>query len=86
MEGDMPPRVKITKEKILETALELVRQKGCDAVNARAIAAMLGCSTQPVFSNFSTMEELEKGMLAAAYTHYLSFLEKEVENGKYQQK
>ena len=79
----MPPTVKVTKEAIIKTALELVRINGSGALNARSIAAALGCSTQPVFSNFATMEELQEATVKAAYEQYLFFLKKEVENGKY---
>ena len=81
----MPPRVKITKEDIIKTSVELVKANGAQAINARAIAAFLNCSTQPVFSNFRTMEELEKATLTAAYEVYLNFIKKEVESGKYPQ-
>lgn len=81
----MPPRVKITKKDIIKTAVELVKANGAHAINARAIAASLNCSTQPVFSNFRTMEELEKATLTAAYEVYLNFIKKEVESGKYPQ-
>lgn len=81
----MPPKVKITKEDIINTAVELVRDKGVDALCARAVAASLGCSTQPVFSNFATMEELNKATVLAAYDIYLDFLKAEVESGKYPQ-
>ena len=57
----MPPKVRITKEEIIGTCLALVRENGADALNARSIAAALGCSTQPIFSNFSSMEELQAG-------------------------
>ena len=60
----MPPKVKITKEDIIKTAIELVRREGTGALNARAIAAALSCSTQPIFSNFETMDELQKAMPA----------------------
>ena len=79
----MPPKVRITREEIIQSALELVRAEGKEAVNARAVANALGCSTQPVFSNFSTMEELEAAVNMAAYEHYLAFLRREVEGGKY---
>ena len=81
----MPPKVKITREDIIKTALELLRREGAGAVNARSIAAALGCSTQPVFSNFATMEDLQKAILTAAYDHYLGFLKRESESGKYPQ-
>jgi len=79
----MPPKVKITKESIIQTALELIRQNGMQAVNARAIAEILHCSTQPIFSNFETMEDLEKATVAAAHDIYLHALQSEAESGKY---
>lgn len=81
----MPPKVKITKEDIIDAAVQLLRQGGEGAVNARAVAALLGCSTQPVFSNFATMEELERALRLAAYRYYLGFLKSEVERGRYPQ-
>ncbi len=81
----MPPKVKITKKDITEIALELVRKSGESAINARSIASALGCSTQPVFSNFATMDELKGAVVTAAYECYLGFLEREVASGKYPQ-
>jgi len=81
----MPPKVKITKEEIIQAALELLRQDGEDAINARNIAGKLNCSTQPVFFNFVTMEELQKAVTAEAYHLYESFLEREVRSGIYPQ-
>ena len=79
----MPPKVKITKEDIIKTAFELCRKNGADAINARSIAAELACSTQPIFSNFATMDELKSATISAAYELYISFFHKEVESGKY---
>ncbi len=79
----MPPKVKISKEDIIKTATELVRKNGEEAINARAIAAALNCSTQPIFSNFATMDELQDATVAAAYEIYLDFLKREVESGRY---
>ena len=79
----MPPKVKITKSDILQAALELLRQEGEVAVNARRIAVALDCSTQPIFSNFSDMEELQRAVLTAAYELYWGFLQREVESGAY---
>ena len=79
----MAPRVRITKQEIVQAALLLVREQGTEALNARAVAAALGCSTQPVFSNFETMESLQKATVAAVYELYLDFIENEVKSGKY---
>ncbi len=79
----MPPRVKITKEEIINTAVSVVRKSGAQALNARTVAAALNCSTQPIFSNFETMEELQKAVISSAYELYLGFLKREYESGKY---
>lgn len=79
----MAPKIKIAKEDILRTAIALVRENGASALNARAIAAALHCSTQPIFSNFSSMEALQEATVAAAYGVYLDFLKSEAESGKY---
>ncbi len=44
----MPPKVKITKEMILNTVLDITREVGFEAVNARSIASKLQCSTRPI--------------------------------------
>lgn len=79
----MPPKVKITKDQLIGTAMELVRAEGEQAINARRIANTLGCSTQPVFSNFATMEELRKAVKDAANETYQSFLQEDMAMGKY---
>jgi AcrR family transcriptional regulator len=81
----MAPKIKVTKKDIIETALMLIRRDGEGAINARSIASMLGCSTQPVFSNFDTMEELREATIAFAYEIYLDFIKREVESGRYPQ-
>lgn len=54
----MPPKQKITKEALLSHALEIAREHGIAAVTSRSVAQSAGCSIQPVFSHFPTMEAL----------------------------
>lgn len=54
----MPPKAKVTREMILDAAFDLVRSEGQGALNVRALARRLGCSTQPILYNFATMEAL----------------------------
>lgn len=58
----MAPRQKITKDMILEAGYELAKKNGIENVNSRNVAKELSCSTQPVFSQFPTMEELRKAV------------------------
>lgn len=79
----MAPRVKITKEDIIEAAIELVRQRGALALNARNLATTLNCSTQPIFSNFSSMEELRMVVIEQADWMCNQYIKCEVESGVY---
>ena len=79
----MPPKVRITKEDILHTAVDLARQSGENSINARTIASMLNCSTQPVFSNFATMEELRLATLQQIDQIYQDYIRREVQSGIY---
>lgn len=54
----MPRKISYKKKDIEDAAFEFVRKNGHEALNARAVAAQLGCSTQPIFSNFHNMQEL----------------------------
>ena len=79
----MSPKSKISKDEIVRGTFDLLRREGESAMNARRIAAELNCSTQPVFSNFSSMEELQYAVLEAAYQYYHNFLVQEAQGGKY---
>ena len=79
----MPPKVKITKENIVNAAVELVRTGGPQAINARTVAAFLNCSTQPVFSNFTTMEELRLAVVEKVDALCRDYMRREVESGVY---
>ena len=62
----MAPKVKITREMIVDAALAVIRETGHPSLNARAIADRLNCSTQPVLYQFKTMEEIREAVYAAA--------------------
>lgn len=66
----MPPKVKVTRDDILDAALALVREEGTEALTTRAVAARLKCSTQPIFSNFPNMDGLRRAVLEKAYAMY----------------
>ncbi len=70
----MAAPVKISEDAILDAALELVRDRGFDALNARALAKALSCSTQPIFKNYSSMEVLRRAVLERALERYHGFV------------
>ena len=60
----MPPKSRITKDMILQAAVEVVRQNGFESVNARTVSQHLHCSTQPVMYHFSTIDSLKRAAYA----------------------
>lgn len=53
----------ITREQILESAYALVVSQGFKKFTARNIAAEIGCSTQPIYLEFSNMAELREAVM-----------------------
>ena len=56
----VPPKQRITKEMILESAYKVFCEHGMENVNARSVARELNCSTQPIFSYYKGMGELKE--------------------------
>lgn len=79
----MPPKKKIQKEHIVDAAIAVVRKNGYRGLGAREVALELGCSTQPIFTNFESMAELFDATVAKAYEIFKSYTAKEVEKGEY---
>lgn len=55
----MPPKARIQKEDILQAAFTSVRKEGLNSLHARGVANELGCSTQPIFGYYKTMDDLK---------------------------
>ena len=67
----MPPKQRITREMILECAFVMFLSEGMETVNARSVAKALGCSTQPIFSYFTGMQDLKSALDAKAQEMYV---------------
>ncbi len=70
----MPAKVSYSKEQVRDAAFELVRAEGLSALSARRVARQLGCSTQPVYSVYGSMEALTAAVLARAEEVAKSYL------------
>ena len=73
----MPPKPKFTREEIVSAALDVVSEKGADALTARELGARLGSSARPIFTVFRNMEELQTEVRAAAMRRFESYADKE---------
>lgn len=62
------------KEDIINSALEIVKEKGMEGLNARDVAKRLNCSIQPIFYQFKTMDELKQAVFEKIYDIYRSYM------------
>ena len=69
----MPPKPKFTKEEIVEAALEIISQKGAEALTARELGKKLGSSACPIFTACKNMEGLQQEVRTAAMHRFQSY-------------
>lgn len=62
----MPSRPKIKKEDMLQAALEIIIQDGYAALNIKAVAKKLECSTAPISWQFGGMDGLRQELIPFA--------------------
>ncbi len=68
----MPPKEKVSKAKIEDTAFEMTREYGFSSVTARKLAEKLGCSTQPIFRAYENMDELRCDLFFKSLDYFLA--------------
>lgn len=69
-DDNVPPSKKFYKEEIINAVYKIIEKEGFDSVNARRIAKELGGSVQPIYHNYTTMEELNRDVFNKIYRKY----------------
>ena len=72
----MPPKAKFTKEQITKAALDVVSEKGVQALTAKELGAALGTSTTPIFTVFHSMQEVQDAVMLAAMGRFEEYAHK----------
>ncbi len=54
----MGPKIKFTREQIVEAAFEIAKTEGIDKITMRKIAEKMGSSVAPIYFNFKSNEEV----------------------------
>lgn len=62
----VPAAKKVSKDAIINAAVEVLRDGGFSSINARSVAKKLGCSTQPIYFSFKNMYELKSALTQRA--------------------
>lgn len=71
----MPPVKKYPKEEIIDIAYNIARKEGMSSINARKIANILNSSVQPIFHNFTSMDDLKQAVYEKIYHKYQKYME-----------
>lgn len=65
----MGRKTQITKDIILETALQMLIRDGYASITVKTLAAEIGCSTQPIVWHFENMQGFRKAFLEHCIAH-----------------
>lgn len=65
----MARKTQISKEIILQAALEMLIREGYSAINIKTLSKEIGCSTQPLVWHFENMEGLRKALAEYALNY-----------------
>ena len=71
----MPPKAKFTQKQVIDVALRIIETDGLESLTARNLGDKLGSSARPIFTVFSSMDEVISLATRKAdelYTEYVS--------------
>jgi len=69
----MPPKIKYTKNEVIEAAVSIVDENGLSSLTARRVADKLGASTGPVYHHFATMDGLALEVIRRTQSSLLEY-------------
>lgn len=70
----MPPKPTFTREQIASTALAIIKESGLAALTARELGRRLGTSARPIFTVFSSMEEVRLAAREIALGEFRAYI------------
>lgn len=72
----MPPKAKFSETEIINASLEIIETLGFDKLTARSLGEKLGSSPRPIFTVFSSMDEVYEKAKDAANDLYTEYVKK----------
>ena len=72
----MARKITITRDYIVNTAFQMLKQEGIENVTARKLAAKANCSTQPIFRDYENMDVLYQELFRMACSYFAFYYER----------
>jgi len=73
----MPKPVTFTRESILTASFEIFAREGLKSLSARGIGSRIGSSTAPIYSCFSSIDEIRSELMQISLRKLIEYTEKE---------
>lgn len=73
----MPKKITFTRDEIINAAFEIFQKEGMAGISARKIASVLDCSTAPVYTSFTNIEDVRQALLEKSLALLRIYTEKE---------
>ena len=70
----MPKNIKISKEMILDSAVEIVRLYGMTKLSNRELANKLKCSIRPIYYQFENVEKMQEELYLKIEQYFYKFI------------
>lgn len=70
------PKVKFDKDLLVSKSVEFIDEYGVDKISVRNLANHIGCSTQPIFRLYGSIEELLEDVYRSIEKEYDAFIMK----------
>ncbi len=73
----MAPKVKFSREQIIDAAFEIAQTEGIDAITMRKIAKKINSSVAPIYVNFKDVNELNEALMEKIISISLQLIKEE---------
>lgn len=75
----MARTLRFSKDELINGGVSFIQKYGIESMCARNVSEFIGCSTQPIFKNFSNFDEFKKSIKEQMYNDYKIFINEIIE-------
>lgn len=79
----MARKIEYNKDIFLLKTKDFINEKGIDKLNSRNLCKYIGCSTQPLFRNFNSMDSFKKELKKYLHDYYDEYINKIIDKNDY---